>query len=150
MTRLIQDELRRNPSYTKVARRIGVTVAQVREAELAQFRATAEALSEVEHRQRLEPYIVATRRSWEPWPTDMLPATLLTEKARQDWVRIQWARTNHDLGFVNLCTGRAGDTIILYALPNKVPVQRHPYFNHDLSLDLDNEEEDCGHDQHYG
>jgi hypothetical protein len=65
-------------------------------------------------RPELEKYIVATKNAVDPWDNS------LTE--------LQQARARYEAGTHEMCSGRDGDTIILYSIPRAVVEPRMGYF----------------------
>lgn len=62
----------------------------------------------------LKPYIVAVRTIEDQWDNTQ--------------PEIKKARKDYDDGKVELCQGRDGDNIILYAIPKRRQVDRKPFF----------------------
>ena len=99
----------RNPH--RIARVAGVKPSEVRKV----MRTLEETLPGW-GRLSIQPYIISRRHADHPyWP-------------KEDAETIHKYRKLHDEGRVNICQGRDGTYVILYALPNRVPVKRFPYF----------------------
>lgn len=71
----------------------------------------------------LRPFLVAIRLSIEPWDNTK--------------PMIQKARELYNAGLIELCQGRDGANIIMYAIPRKHPVTRNVYFE-DSNNDYEN------------
>ena len=67
-------------------------------------------------RPELQQHIVSFTRAGTAWP-------------EEDEVAINLARMQYDAGLVELCQGREGQFIILYAIPNKQPAAERHYFS---------------------
>lgn len=98
----------------RVARRVGVSVATVLEITGSipePVRAESAA-----RRPELTKYLVAKRRTHgEPW----------NNKSPE----LRKARADYEAGLVELCTGRDGAYLMLYAIPRVVPQPRPGYFS---------------------
>lgn len=67
-------------------------------------------------RPELQKYLISRTRAGAAWPAADAPA-------------IQHARNEYDAGIIEMCTGRDGDWLILYAIPRRTPAHnRLPYF----------------------
>lgn len=108
----VQDMLRKNRNPYEIAQQLNLKVREVRQVMLQH---------ELEDlpgwgRLGLQIHIISRRRASAPeWPSGDIPRLL--EHRRQ-----------HDQGRVNMCQGRDGDWIIQYAIPNRKPVRRSPWF----------------------
>lgn len=111
---MIKDELRRSQDYSKIARRLGVPIGEVRRIDIMEngrFFSLP--------RPELEKYVVATKHVDDVWDNND-PA-------------IKAARQAYDDGLVEICTGRNGFMLTLYAIPRKEKaVGRMPYFSRDF------------------
>jgi hypothetical protein len=67
-------------------------------------------------RPELEPYIIARRDCFSGW-------------SDRDRPRIEAARIGYDEGILEMCQGRAGAMILLYAIPRRIPAERRDYFS---------------------
>lgn len=101
---LVSEELRKSKNYKTIARRLGLTVGEVRKFDIVEqgtFRSSEDGLG----REELRKYIVATKHVDHPWNQED-PAIVEAKKAYDD-------------GLVEVCQGRDGFNIILYAIPRK-------------------------------
>lgn len=113
--RLIKDELKTTGDHGKVARRLGLPIKMIREVDIdicgrhVQTEDRGGAVG-------LRKYIIATKHIDNTWPTDD--------------AKIMGAQKLYDSGVVEICTGRDGFIMILYAIPRrKKDVKRMPYFS---------------------
>ncbi len=113
--RLIKDELTTTRDHGKVARRLGLPIKVIREVDIdicgrhVQTEDRGGAVG-------LRKFVIATKHIDEVWPTDD--------------VKIIDAQKLYDRGVVEICTGRDGFRMILYAIPRQEKdVKRTPYFS---------------------
>jgi len=108
---LIKEELKRTSDLRKIARHLGVPVSWVRDVEVSRFKSG---------RDDLRKYIVASKHVDREW-NNRSP-------------EIRKAREAYDRGEVEMCQGRDGYTIHLYAIPRKVRDEREnrAYFSREV------------------
>ena len=112
---ILQRLAENNGNFNLTAGEMKVSANHVRELHLIntkRFNATPEGLGP----KKLQKYIVATKKVYEDWDNE---APKLS-KARQDY----------DDGKIEMCTGRDGLNLIIYAFPKKKPsMENRPYFS---------------------
>lgn len=102
-------------SYSEVAKELRVPSGVVRQVDIVRNRKYnyTEAGRGPKHIQK---YLIATTRTHTPWDNE----NPLIKKAREDY----------DAGKIEMCTGRDGLNLLLYAIPRKmIDTTRKPYFS---------------------
>lgn len=112
-TELVQIYKRDGYKDAKIERMTGIPITKIRKVS-----DTTDGLG----REELRQYIIATKH------------------VEQDWnnldKRIQEAQFRYDRGESEVCTGRDGNTLILYEIPRRNPATRRvPYFSRQLGND---------------
>ena len=117
---MVLEEMRKpNADLQRVSRMFGLPVRLIRELQsgdksTSSFKERHGGLG----RPELQQYIVGRTIAGEPWPV-----STYIEKARSDY----------DAGLVEMCQGRDGNWIILYAIPRTKPdYGRPPYFSYEF------------------
>lgn len=113
---LIESYRRDGLTDSKIERRTGIPLSKIREIPGTPVLETGRVLtSDRMGRHELREFILCTKDVNDVWP-NLDP-------------RIQDAKGRYDAGLCEICTGRDGDTLILYEIPRQRPVEgRHRYF----------------------
>lgn len=113
--RTIKDELSVTRDHGKIARRLGLPLKVIREVDIdvcGRHVQTSDRGGALD----LRKYVIATKHVDTVWPTDD--------------AKIISAQKLYDNGVVEICTGRDGFMMILYAIPRREKdVKRTPYFS---------------------
>ena len=113
---ILEDLAKPNADVSKIARVYGYPARMIRELLCSEpAPATFEEQNGGRGRESLQKYIVSRTLAGAAWP-------------ELDREIIEKARLDYDAGVIEMCQGRDGDWIILYAIPRTKVTERHPYF----------------------
>ena len=113
---LIQSYRRDGLTDSKIERRTGIPLFKIRDLDGTTVPENGRVLTDDRMgRHGLREFILVTKDVNDVWPNSD--------------PRIQAAKDRYDAGLCEICTGRDGDTLILYEIPRQRPVEgRHRYF----------------------
>lgn len=113
--------LRKLRSPSKVSRMLGIDLREILPI-ADELSGTPRVVRQEAHggygRPELREFLVARKRAHESWDNSV-PA-------------IAAARLDYELGTHNMATGRDGDWLLLYSIPNRKPVPRPDYFRPEI------------------